>query len=172
MNETKAIRLSFLTQNMCRRHSISSENSDTPESDPQGVSTATKSYSLVNALEVDQTLRQRKRAHPDNIDLSGTHTFLRSVGLKVLSSGKRRLHRRHEPVPDEPPKPAIVQSRYIALTRTGVRILPVFTTTFLIRFNAGGFLNGPEISTPATFFLQLLSKFHVSINPGYNSNIC
>jgi hypothetical protein len=161
-NRTESDRALLPHTDYGRRHSISSNNSDTPQSIPHGLSTATKSYSLANATEIDQTLRQRKRAPANDADLSGVHTFLRSVGLKVLSSGKRRGHRRHQPVQDEPPKPAIIQSRTIAITRTGVHILPVFATVFLICFNAVGFLNGPEISTSATFFLQLVSKFHVS----------
>jgi hypothetical protein len=63
--------------------------------------------------------------------------------------------------PEEEKKVLVSTSRRISFTRVGAHLLPASITIFLIGFNAFGFLNGPQITTPAAFFLQVASKFHV-----------
>jgi len=78
-------------------------------------------------------------------------SFLRSVGLKIFafaSKGERK-------------KVVVSGSRMIAFARTGAHVFPVVITIFLIALNGNVLLNGPEISTPAVFFLQVAAKLHV-----------
>jgi hypothetical protein len=90
-------------------------------------------------------------------------TLLRSVGLKVLSSGKRFKDRRRSKSSVEEPKVVESRSLLIAITRTGVHLLPICVTVFIIAFNVIGYLNGPDISGTANFALQVASKLHVRL---------
>lgn len=127
----------------------------TSRQDKDGNSTSVREFST---FEVEENQGLRRRVRPSNE--SPSHTFLRSVGLKVLSSGERlKRHRKLHPT-EEQPKVVESQSLVIAITRIGAHLLPILITVFLLLFNAIGFLNGPAITTPAEFALQVASKLH------------
>lgn len=88
-------------------------------------------------------------------------SFFRSVGLKALTDGFKSVKTKISYSPLEEKKVIVSTSRWIALSRTGVHLLPVSISIFLIVFNSIEFPNGPEISSVATFFLQVVAKFHV-----------
>jgi hypothetical protein len=103
---------------------------------------------------VEPAPRRRKN------DVPATQSFLRSVGLKALTT-RSPLKRNGRSSRKEEKKVLVSSSRRISFTRVGAHLLPASITIFLIGFNAFGFLNGPQITTPAAFFLQVASKFHV-----------
>ncbi|KAF2279691.1 uncharacterized protein EI97DRAFT_455902 [Westerdykella ornata] len=107
----------------------------------------------------DEKSGLRRRNH-NATHTSPTRSLLRSVGLKIVTSGNRIRRRPQQRATGEPPKVVESRSLILALTRTGAHILPVSATVFLICFNAIGFLNGPDISTAANFTLQLAAKFY------------
>lgn len=92
---------------------------------------------------------------------SRIRSFFRSIGLKIIFSGRRLKFQHSKAGFEEQPKIVESDSLSMAIVRTSVHILPGVTTIFLICFNAVGFLNGPSITGGAQFFLQLLAKFHV-----------
>ena len=109
---------------------------------------------------------ERPRADASNVrkrikSESATRSLLRSVGLKAVSASTW-LKQAKPKARSEQKKIVVTTSQRIALTRITVHILPVTITIFLIAFNAVELLNSPNITTVATFFLQVAAKFHVS----------
>lgn len=88
--------------------------------------------------------------------------FCRSVGLNILllrnllGFGRSTTRRENEKV-------LVSTSRRISFVRTAVHLPPIIITLFLLLWNGIGFLNGGQITTSATFFLQLLAKLHVRV---------
>lgn len=121
---------------------------------------------VVGTTELTNSSARHAVAGPDNSPppdpcqppkLPAFTYFLRSVGLKVIASTQ---YTRKLGVKREEKKPVIITSRRLALAKAGVHLVPCLITVFLIGFNAGGFVNGPEISIVSRYFLQIASKLH------------
>lgn len=87
----------------------------------------------------------------------------RDTGLKAAEEKCRALKSKVPYCSPETEKVIIHTSKRKIVRRGAVHILPICLSTLLIALCAVQILNGPQISTAASFFLQVGAKFHVCV---------
>lgn len=136
-------------------------NQPTPPLSPGAQPTPSVGTSTVAIVSVPQNnpgnSSRAQNPHGTTRNAQLFRSFLRSVGLKVLTS-----IRYSGPGKADKPKVIVSQSLRIALTRAGVHIFPITITCFLLLLNGVVLLNGPDVTTNTLFGLQVVAKLHVS----------